>query len=138
MRVLILGSGGREHALAWAIARSPLVDAVLCAPGSDGIAEDAQLLAVDPSDPRALLESVKREGVSLVVVGPEDLLAAGVADRLADAGVAVFGPSAEAARLESSKHFAKEFMARHGIPPAAFHGSYVPKPRVASGLSRCA
>ncbi|MBM4335636.1 MAG: phosphoribosylamine--glycine ligase [Deltaproteobacteria bacterium] len=122
MRVLVLGSGGREHALAWAIARSPLVDAVLCAPGSDGIAEDAQGLAVDPLDPRALLEAVKREGVSLVVVGPEDLLAAGIADRLADAGVAVFGPSAEAARLESSKHFAKEFMARHGVPTAAFQG----------------
>jgi len=123
MRVLILGSGGREHALAWAIARSPLVDEVLCAPGSDGIAADARVLAVDARDPRVLLEQVKREGVSLVVVGPEDLLAAGIADRLREAGVAVFGPSAEAARLESSKRFAKEFMARHGIPTAA-HASF--------------
>jgi len=123
MRVLVLGSGGREHALAWAIARSPLVDLVLCAPGSDGIAADARVVAIDAGDPRALVELVKREGVSLVVVGPEDLLAAGVADRIADAGVAVFGPSAEAARLESSKRFAKEFMARHGIPTAA-HASF--------------
>ncbi len=120
MRVLVLGSGGREHALAWAIARSPLVDEVLCAPGSDGIAADARVLAIDASDSRAVLEQVKLEGVSLVVVGPEDLLAAGISDRLREAGVAVFGPSAEAARLESSKHFAKEFMARHGIPTAAY------------------
>ena len=120
MRVLVLGSGGREHALAWAIARSPIVDEVLCAPGSDGIAADARVIGIDASDSRALIELVKREGVSLVVVGPEDLLAAGIADRLQAAGVAVFGPSAEAARLESSKHFAKAFMARHGIPTAAY------------------
>jgi len=116
MRVLVLGSGGREHALAWAIGKSPLVDEVLCAPGSDGIALDARVLRVDPRDPRALVEAVKREGVDFVVVGPEDLLAAGVADRLGEAGISVFGPSAEAAQLESSKRFAKEFMARHGIP----------------------
>jgi phosphoribosylamine--glycine ligase len=120
MRVLVLGSGGREHALAWAIARSPIVDEVICAPGSDGIAADARVIAIDASDPRALIERVKAEGVSLVVVGPEDLLAAGISDRLREAGVAVFGPSAEAARLESSKRFAKEFMARHGIPTAAY------------------
>ncbi len=123
MRVLVLGSGGREHALAWAIGKSPLVEEVLCAPGSDGIAQDARVLAADPRDARALVELVKREGVSLVVIGPEDLLAAGVADRLRDAGISVFGPGAAAARLESSKRFAKEFMARHGIPTAA-HASF--------------
>ena len=123
MRVLVLGSGGREHALAWAIGKSPLVEEVLCAPGSDGIAQDARVLAADPRDSRALVELVKREGVSLVVVGPEDLLAAGVADRLREAGISVFGPGASAARLESSKRFAKEFMARHGIPTAA-HASF--------------
>ena len=123
MRVLVLGSGGREHALCWAIARSPLVEEVLCAPGSDGIAADARTVAADPKDTRALVELVKAEGVSLVVVGPEDLLAAGVADRLREAGIPVFGPGAEAARLESSKRFAKEFMARHGIPTAA-HASF--------------
>jgi phosphoribosylamine--glycine ligase len=120
MRVLVLGTGGREHALVWAIAKSPLVEEVLCAPGSDGIAADARVLSLDAADPRALVEAVKHEGISLVVVGPEDLLAAGIADRLAEAGIAVFGPSAEAARLESSKRFAKEFMARHGIPTGAF------------------
>jgi phosphoribosylamine--glycine ligase len=124
MRVLVLGSGGREHALAWAIGKSPLVDEVLCAPGSDGIAQDARVvLPVDPSDARAVLELVKREGVSFVVVGPEDPLAAGIVDRLTEAGVSVFGPSAAAAQLESSKRFAKEFMARHGIPTAA-HRSF--------------
>ena len=119
MRVLLLGSGGREHALAWVIAKSPLVEEVICAPGSAGIGEDARVLPVDPCDPRAVLELVKREGVSFVVVGPEDPLAAGVTDRLAEAGVAVFGPSAAAAQLESSKRFAKEFMARHAIPTAS-------------------
>jgi len=123
MRVLVLGSGGREHALAWAIGKSPLVDEVLCAPGSDGIALDARVLPVDPCDARAVLELVKREGVDFVVVGPEDPLAAGVVDRLTEAGVPVFGPSSAAAQLESSKRFAKEFMARHGIPTAA-HQSF--------------
>ena len=120
MRVLVLGSGGREHALAWAIARSPLVEEVLCAPGSDGIAADARVLALDAEDAGALVEAVKREGVSLVVIGPETLLAAGIADRLREAGIAVFGPSGEAAQLESSKRFAKEFMTRHAIPTASF------------------
>jgi len=123
MRVLVLGSGGREHALAWAIGKSPLVDEVLCAPGSDGIALDARVLPGDPCDSRAVLELVKRESVDFVVVGPEDPLAAGVVDRLSEAGVSVFGPSAAAAQLESSKRFAKEFMARHGIPTAA-HRSF--------------
>jgi phosphoribosylamine--glycine ligase len=118
MRILVLGSGGREHALCWAIARSPRVDTVLCAPGSDGIARDARVLPVDLADNRAVVDLAKREGVDLVVVGPEDPLVRGVADALGEAGIAVFGPSAAAARLEGSKSFAKEFMARHGIPTA--------------------
>jgi phosphoribosylamine--glycine ligase len=118
MRVLVLGSGGREHALCWAIARSPRVDAVLCAPGSAGIARDARVRAVDLADNRALVDLAKREGVDLVVVGPEDPLVRGVADALGEAGIAVFGPSAAAARLEGSKAFAKAFMQRHGIPTA--------------------
>jgi phosphoribosylamine--glycine ligase len=123
MRVLVLGSGGREHALCWAIAKSPLVEEVLCAPGSDGIALDARVIAADARDARALVEVVKREGVSLVVIGPDELLGLGVADVLRDAGIAVFGPGREAAQLETSKRFAKEFMARHGIPTAA-HASF--------------
>ena len=118
MRILVLGSGGREHALCWAIARSPRVDTVLCAPGSDGIARDARVLPVDLADNRAVVDLAKREGVDLVVVGPEDPLVRGVADALEEAGIAVFGPGAGAARLEGSKAFAKAFMQRHGIPTA--------------------
>jgi phosphoribosylamine--glycine ligase len=119
MRVLVLGSGGREHALAWAIGRSPRVDEVLCAPGSDGIRGDARVAPVDLADPAAVVALASREGVGLVVVGPEAPLVAGVADRLEAAGVPVFGPSADAARLEGSKAFAKGFMNRQGIPTAA-------------------
>jgi phosphoribosylamine--glycine ligase len=118
MRVLVLGSGGREHALCWAVSRSPAVDTVVCAPGSDGIGRDARVVPVDIGDNRAVVDLAKREGADLVVVGPEDPLVRGVADALAEAGIAVFGPSAAAARLEGSKAFAKAFMARHGIPTA--------------------
>jgi phosphoribosylamine--glycine ligase len=118
MRVLVLGSGGREHALCWSIARSPLVEQVLCAPGSDGIASDARVLPVDLSSDLAVVDLAKREGVDLVVVGPEEPLVRGMADRLTEAGIAVFGPGAAAARLEGSKSFAKAFMERHGIPTA--------------------
>jgi phosphoribosylamine--glycine ligase len=117
MRVLILGSGGREHALAYALARDE-VHAVLCAPGSDGIAADVPIAPVDPLDPGAVVALAEARRAELVVVGPEAPLAAGVADRLEAAGIPVFGPSAAAARLESSKEFAKAFMARHGIPTA--------------------
>ncbi len=119
MRVLVLGSGGREHALAWAIGRSPRVEEVLCAPGSDGIRADARVLPVDPGDADAVVALARRESVALVVVGPEAPLVQGMADRLEAAGVPVFGPSAEAARLEGSKAFAKSFMNRHRIPTAA-------------------
>jgi len=118
MRVLVLGSGGREHALCWAIARSPQVDTVLCAPGSDGIARDAHALPVDLADTHAVVDLAKREGADLVVVGPEDPLVRGVADALGEAGIATFGPGAVAAQLEGSKAFAKAFMLRHGIPTA--------------------
>ena len=121
MRVLILGSGGREHALAWKIAQSPRVTRVLAAPGSDGMAREAQCFpAVAAGDVDAVLALVRSEHVDLVVVGPEDPLVAGIADRLRDAGIAVFGPSRAAAQLEGSKSFAKEFMQRHAIPTAAF------------------
>ncbi len=121
MRILVVGSGGREHALAWKIARSPQVEAVFAAPGSDGMADVARCAPDARSgDAEALEALVRAERVDLVVIGPEAPLAAGVADRLRAAGVAVFGPSAAAARLEGSKAWAKQFMARHAIPTADF------------------
>jgi phosphoribosylamine--glycine ligase len=118
--VLVVGGGGREHALAWKIARSPLVKKVLAAPGSAGMAREATCFPdVGSEDVPGLLALAKREGVDLVVIGPEAPLAAGVADRLRDAGLAVFGPSGGAAQLEASKAFAKAFMARHRVPTAA-------------------
>ncbi len=119
MRILVLGSGGREHALVWAIARSTRAEAVICAPGSDGISRDARSASLDLSDLDATTALARRERADLVVVGPEDPLAAGVSERLADAGVPVFGPGREAARLETSKAFAKAFMERHEIPTAS-------------------
>jgi phosphoribosylamine--glycine ligase len=121
MRVLVVGSGGREHALAWKIAGSPDVDRVLAAPGSDGMSGVAACFpGVAPGDAAALAELVRAERADLVVVGPEAPLADGVADRLREAGSAVFGPSQGAARLESSKAFAKDFMARNGVPTADY------------------
>lgn len=122
LTVLVVGGGGREHALAWRLAQSPMVGRVLCAPGNAGTAAEAKVtnVAADIKDPRAILDLARRLGVDLTVIGPEDPLAAGVADVLAEAGLAVFGPSRAGARLEWSKAFAKEFMIRHGIPTARF------------------
>lgn len=123
MRILVIGSGGREHALVWKIAQSERVDRVLAAPGSDAIGELAQCHPdVKTGDLDRIVALARDENVDLVVVGPEDPLAAGLADRLEAAGIAVFGPSAAAAQLEASKTFAKNFMARHGIPTAAYKG----------------
>lgn len=121
MRVLLIGSGGREHALAWKIRQSPLVDTLLALPGSDAIAALAECVpGVSPNDSVAVADLAAKREVDLVVVGPEDPLAAGVADRLRERGIACFGPSAAAARLEASKSFAKSFMKRHRIPTAGF------------------
>lgn len=121
MKVLVVGSGGREHALVWKIAQSPQLDALHAAPGSDAI---GALAAIHPdvkaNDLDGLVALARAESIDLVVVGPEDPLAAGLADRLRDAGIATFGPSAAAARLEGSKAFSKDFMARHAIPTAAY------------------
>jgi phosphoribosylamine---glycine ligase len=123
MRVLVVGSGGREHALAWKIAQSPLVRTLYCAPGNPGIAQLAQLVAVRVDDVEGIARWVRETRIDLVVVGPEAPLVAGLADRLAAEGTPVFGPSAGAARIEGSKAFAKDVMAAAGIPTAA-HGTF--------------
>jgi phosphoribosylamine--glycine ligase len=117
--VLVVGGGGREHAIVRALARSPQRPDVLCSPGNAGIADDARALTgVDPDDPERLARAAGEAGIDLVVVGPEDPLVAGLADACAAAGVACFGPSAAAARLEGSKAYAKEVMAAAGVPTA--------------------
>lgn len=120
MKILIVGSGGREHALGWKLAQSPLVDEIIAAPGNPGLAALGRCIAVKAEDVAGIAALAVREQVGLVVIGPEAPLAAGLADRLASVGVATFGPSAAAAALESSKAFSKAFCARHGIPSADY------------------
>jgi phosphoribosylamine---glycine ligase len=119
MRVLVVGSGGREHALAWAIAASPLVDALYCAPGNAGIAEEAECVAIRVTDIAGLVGFCRRERIDFVVVGPEAPLVLGLVDALEAEGIPAFGPSAEAAALEGSKAYAKDLCVRAGIPTAA-------------------
>jgi len=120
MKVLVAGSGGREHALAWRLARDSGVTSLVAAPGNPGIAAHAALTSVDPSDPDALLALAERESIDLTVIGPELPLDRGVVDRFHAAGRRIFGPPRAAAQLECSKVFAKGFMARHGIPTARY------------------
>jgi phosphoribosylamine--glycine ligase len=120
MNVLLIGSGGREHALAWAILASPLLGKLYCAPGNAGIAEIAECVALDAADHAAVVRFCQERRIDLVVVGPEAPLVAGLADDLAAAKIKVFGPSRAAARLEGSKGFTKDFCAEHGIPTAAY------------------
>lgn len=118
MKVLVVGSGGREHALVWKIAQSPRVKRVFCAPGNAGIAQHAVCVGIKAEDIHGLLAFASSERVDLTVVGPEAPLAAGIADAFEAAGLKIFGPRREAARLEASKVFAKEVMLRHGVPTA--------------------
>src|SRR5215510_5273000 len=120
MNVLLIGSGGREHALAWALSASPLMRKLYCAPGNAGIAAVAQCCNLDIRDHRAIVRFCREKGIDLVVVGPEAPLVAGLADDLTAAGIKVFGPSKAAARLEGSKGFAKDFCAEYAIPTAAY------------------
>ena len=120
MRALLLGSGGRESALAWGLSRSDVVDELIAAPGNPGIASLASIESVDIEDPAAVVELARKLGVDLCVVGPEAPLVAGVADALRASGMKVFGPDAAAARIEGSKAYAKELMERGAIPTAAW------------------
>lgn len=120
MNVLVLGSGGREHALAWAIAKSPRLDSLFVAPGNGGTATIAKNVPLDMNDADAVIGFARSENIDLVVVGPEAPLVAGVADAIRAAGIAVFGPGAQGARLEGSKSFSKEFMLAYGLPTARY------------------
>jgi phosphoribosylamine--glycine ligase len=120
MRVLVIGSGGREHTLVWKLKQSRHVSAILCAPGNGGIARTARCVAVNPEDAGAVGDLIKKERIDMVVVGPEAPLATGLVDRLTASGIRVLGPVQKAAQLESSKVFAKDFMMRHGIPTARY------------------
>ncbi|MEC9266987.1 MAG: phosphoribosylamine--glycine ligase [Pseudomonadota bacterium] len=120
MRVLVIGSGGREHALCWAIAASPLLTKLYCAPGNAGIAREAECVAIGADDSDAILDFCKREKIDLVVVGPEAPLVAGLANRLRAEGIRTFGPDAAAAQLEGSKGFSKDICAKYNIPTAAY------------------
>ena len=122
MKLLVIGSGGREHALAWKLAQSPRVTEVIVAPGNAGTASEDKCrnVAVKVTDIDGLLTLAQSEGIALTVVGPEVPLVAGVVDRFREAGLRIFGPTAAAAQLEGSKAYAKEFLARHGIPTAFY------------------
>ncbi|KPF54184.1 phosphoribosylamine--glycine ligase [Novosphingobium sp. 1529] len=120
MHILLLGSGGREHALAWKLAQSPLCSKLYAAPGNPGIAQDAQLVALDASDHAAVIAFCSEQRIGLVVIGPEAPLVDGLADSLRGEGIAVFGPSKAAAQLEGSKGFTKDLCAKAGIPTAGY------------------
>src|SRR5206468_9311257 len=120
MDILLLGSGGREDALAWRLRQSPSCGKLIAAPGNPGIARWADCVAIDPRDPGAVVELAQRHGIDLVVVGPEAPLVAGVGDALRAAGIAVFGPNAAAARLEGSKGFTKDLCRANNIPTAEY------------------
>ena len=120
MKVLVIGGGGREHALVWALKKSEQVAEVVCAPGNGGIAAQARCVPVDGTDLAALITVVEKEQPALTVIGPELPLSLGIVDELQQRGFKVFGPTQAAARLETSKAFAKEFMQRHAIPTAAY------------------
>lgn len=119
-KVLVIGSGGREHAIAEALSRSPQVGKIYCAPGNPGMAEIAECVPVEVTDIDALAGFARDNGIDLTVVGPEASLAAGVADAFRAEGLRIFGPDKSAARIESSKEFAKELMAKYGVPTAGY------------------
>jgi phosphoribosylamine---glycine ligase len=121
MKILVIGGGGREHALVWALKQSPSVEQVWCAPGNDGISQDVECAALDVRDVKAAAGLAQKLGANLTIVGPELPLVAGIGDEFARRGLVLLGPMQAAAQLEGSKIFAKEFMERHGIPTAAIY-----------------
>ncbi|MBN1571070.1 MAG: phosphoribosylamine--glycine ligase [Acidobacteria bacterium] len=131
MRILVIGSGGREHTIVWKLAQSPRVRAILCAPGNAGIGQIARNVPVQVSDFAAITDLVRRERMDFVVVGPEAPLAAGLVDHLHAEGIGVLGPTRMAAQLESSKVFTKDFMTRHKVPTAHYATYPDPKPAIA-------
>jgi phosphoribosylamine---glycine ligase len=138
MNILLLGSGGREHALAWKMAASPLTDRLFCAPGNAGIAREAECVALDLADHAALIAFCRTNRIDLVVVGPEGPLCAGIVDDLEAAGIKAFGPSRSAARLEGSKGFTKDLCRANGIPTAAYERFNAPDPAKAYVRARSA
>jgi len=128
MKILVVGSGGREHALAWKLAQSERIEMVYVAPGNGGTARDERLVNLDITDPQKLAEFVEQRQIGLTVVGPEVPLAAGIVNLFRSRGLKIFGPTKEAAQLESSKDFAKAFMERHGIPTARYQTFSEPAP----------
>ncbi len=124
MKILVIGGGGREHALVWKLRQSPRVEKLWCAPGNGGIAQDAECLPVDTKDVGAMVALAERLKPDLTVVGPEQPLVLGVADEFSRRGLAIVGPSKQAAEIEGSKVFAKGFLERHNIPTAALYGVY--------------
>ena len=128
MNILLIGSGGREHALAWKIAASPLADRLWCAPGNAGIAQEAEIAALDVENHAAVIAFCRENKVDFVVVGPEAPMVAGLVDDLEAAGIHTFGPSRLAARLEGSKGFTKDICRDNGIPTAAYERFSAPKP----------
>src|SRR5579871_2005093 len=120
MRILVIGGGGREHALVWKIAQSPLVDKIYCAPGNAGIAQQAECVSLPPTDLEGLADFAAAKQIDLTVVGPEAPLIAGIVDRFEARGLPIFGPATDPARIEGSKAFSKELMVQYGIPTADY------------------
>src|SRR5690554_2538791 len=120
MKILVIGSGGREHALCWTLRKSPLLTRLYCAPGNGGIADIAECVPISATDIEAIVDFCKKEAIDFVVVGPEVPLVIGLVDDLAAAGIKSFGPRAAAAALEGSKGFMKDLCREHGIPTATY------------------
>src|SRR4029077_479551 len=135
MKILVIGGGGREHALVWKLKQSARVEKIWCAPGNGGITEDAECVGVDTGDVAALVALAEKIAPDLTVVGPELPLVNGISDTFAQQNWPIVGPSRQAAQLEGSKIFSKEFLLRHNIPTAKMYGAYDAAPDAYAALS---